>query len=92
MPDPPVGDRGGAVAGGDPEMHALPQAASDKPALDERPQFSLRNLIAIGFALCFLLAVALNLLWIITTVRIQGKLHNLEIADSYLFEIQQARR
>lgn len=92
MPDPPVGDHGGAVAGGDPEMRPLPGAAGKPAALDERPRFSLRNLIAIGFALCFLLAVALNLLWIVTTVRIQGKLHILEIADSYLFEIQQARR
>ena len=57
-----------------------------------RPRFSVRQLIVTGFAICFLLAVAVDCLWIFTASRVQEKLHFLEIADSYLFEIQQARR
>jgi two-component system NtrC family sensor kinase len=61
-------------------------------ALTSRPRFSVRQLIVTGFAICFLLAVAVDCLWIFTAYRVQEKLHFLEIADSYLFEIQQARR
>jgi two-component system, NtrC family, sensor kinase len=92
MPDSPADrhDRGAADAHED--KRPLPEVATDPAALDSRPVFNVRNLIAVGFALCFVLTVVLNVLWIVTTVRIQGKLHFLEIADSYLFEIQQARR
>jgi two-component system NtrC family sensor kinase len=65
---------------------------SETDALDARPRFSVRNLVTSGFALCFFLALAVNILWIVTAFRVQEKLHFLEIADTYLFEIQQARR
>jgi signal transduction histidine kinase len=65
---------------------------SEASALDTRPRFSVRNLVTSGFALCFFLALAVNILWIVTAFRVQEKLHFLEIADTYLFEIQQARR
>lgn len=67
-------------------------ASSDEGTLTSRPRFSVRNLIVTGFALCFVLALAMNVVWILTAHRVQEKLHFLEIADSYLFEIQQARR
>lgn len=85
-----------ADAGADGEVSGatipLPPVEADAGALASRPRFSVRELIVVGYAVCFVLAVALNLLWIVTALRVQGKLHFLEIADSYLFEIQQARR
>jgi hypothetical protein len=85
-------DRDESAAGPGPQAAALPQPGGDAEPLNSRPRFSVRNLIASGFALCFILALAVNFLWILTAFRIQEKLHFLEIADSYLFEIQQARR
>ena len=75
-----------------PDGSASPGAGSKVGPLTSRPRFSVRKLIVAGFALCFLLALVMNLLWILTAHRVQEKLHFLEIADSYLFEIQQARR
>jgi len=68
------------------------EAAPVPEALTSRPRLNVRHLIVSGFAICFLLAVAVDGLWIFTAFKVQEKLHFLEIADSYLFEIQQARR
>ena len=61
-------------------------------ALTSRPRFSVRFLIGAGFGLVFLFAVTANLLWIASIYRMEEKLHWLEVADKYLYEIQQARR
>jgi signal transduction histidine kinase len=83
----------GAAAAVSGRRPAGDQSAEASPeALISRPRFSVRRLIVTGFAICFLLVVAVDCMWIVIAFRIQAKLHFLEIADSYLFEIQQARR
>ena len=72
-----------------PEGEPLPVGP---PEADTRPRFSLRMLIILSLGVWFMLALGLNLLWYAMVVRIERKLHFLEVADSYLFEIQQARR
>ncbi|GAB4334161.1 MAG: hypothetical protein Kow0099_06150 [Candidatus Abyssubacteria bacterium] len=61
-------------------------------ALQERPIFSIRMQIylAVGLSLIIIFGVATSLL--ITTYMIENKVRFLEISNSYLFEIQQARR
>ena len=92
MTESDASDRSGPAAGRGQPGAALPLTSGEIEALKARPRFSVRHLITAGFALCFLLALAVNILWILTAFRIQEKLHFLEIADTYLFEIQQARR
>ncbi len=84
----------GSAATADPARAAAPASdpASQGEALTSRPRFTVRNLIIATFTVYFLAALGVNALWIATTLRVQEKLHFLEIADSYLFEIQQARR
>ncbi len=61
-------------------------------ALQERPKFSIRMQIylAVTLSLIIFFGVAMSLL--ITTYMIENKVRFLEISNSYLFEIQQARR
>jgi signal transduction histidine kinase len=61
-------------------------------ALKGRPKFSIRMqmFLALVFSFIILLGVAVALL--ITTYMIENKVLMLEISNSYLFEIQQARR
>jgi len=61
-------------------------------ALLERPGFSIRNKLTLGFLLFFLLSTGMTVTAWVTLNRIEQKLKFLEIADRYTTEIQQARR
>ena len=60
--------------------------------LHRRPSLSIRAKLAVSFALFFFLSFTVSVwsYWILT--RLEKKIEFLEIADSYLVEIQQARR
>jgi two-component system NtrC family sensor kinase len=61
-------------------------------ALLRRPSFSIRLHITLVLLFCFLLALVINGVLLLTVNKIEEKLYFLQVADSYLFEIQQARR
>jgi signal transduction histidine kinase len=61
-------------------------------ALKERPSFSIRTRIILGFLMLFLLSLGINITSVIMLTRIESKLVFLESASSYTFEVQQARR
>jgi len=61
-------------------------------ALKERPSFSVRTRIIMGFLMLFILSLGINITSVIMLTRIQSKLVFLESATSYSFEVQQARR
>jgi two-component system NtrC family sensor kinase len=61
-------------------------------ALKERPSLSIRTKISLGFILFFFLSLGITVASVIMLIRIQGKLVFVESAESYMFEIQQARR
>lgn len=61
-------------------------------ALKERPSFSIRSRIIMGFLMLFLLSLGISITSVIMLTRIQSKLVFLESASSCTFEIQQARR
>ncbi len=66
--------------------------AEAQRALKERPSLSIRTKISLGFILLFFLSLGITVASVIMLVRIQGKLVFVESAESYMFEIQQARR
>jgi len=76
----------GAVRAQPPEP-GLPTAA---PAA--RPRLSLWFRITSGFLICFLLALGITLLSYYVLLHLQTKLHFLEVADTLVLELQQARR
>jgi signal transduction histidine kinase len=61
-------------------------------ALLERPQFSIRSRLLLGFMLFLILNAAAELTAIITLNKLENKTRFLVIADRYTNEIQQARR
>lgn len=61
-------------------------------SLQERPSFSIRARLTLGFILFFFLSAAAILTVWYTVYRLEQRLHFLELADQYTFEIQQARR
>ncbi len=61
-------------------------------ALRERPSFSIRTRLSVGFILLLVLSLGIALVSILTTSRIQDKIYFLEATGRYTFEIQQARR
>ena len=61
-------------------------------ALKERPSFSVRTRISLGFLLLFLVSLGITVASLLILDRIEDKLLFLESATSYTFEIQQARR
>jgi two-component system NtrC family sensor kinase len=61
-------------------------------ALQERPLFSVRSVISLGFALWFVLSLAITIASIVILTKIEEKLYFMESASKYIFEIQQARR
>jgi len=68
---------------------------SDEPEnllLNRRPSISIRLRVAVSFSLFFLLSFTVTgwSYWVLT--KLENKIEFLEIADSYLVEIQQARR
>lgn len=61
-------------------------------ALEERPSLSIRARLTLGFLLFSLFSVAATLMVWYTVHKTERRLHFLELADRYTFEIQQARR
>jgi len=61
-------------------------------ALQERPKFSIRMQIYLAVALSLIVFFSVAMSLLITTYLIENKVRFLEISNSYLFEIQQARR
>jgi signal transduction histidine kinase len=61
-------------------------------ALLERPGFSIRNKLTLGFLLFFLLSTGMTVTAWVTLNRLEQKLKFLDITDRYTTEIQQARR
>ncbi len=61
-------------------------------ALKERPSFSIRSRLLLGFLLFFALNAAAEVTSIITLNRLDNKTRFLVVADRYTNEIQQARR
>ncbi len=61
-------------------------------ALLERPSFSVRSRLLLGFLLFFVLYAAAEITAFITLSRLESKTRFLVIADRYTSEIQQARR
>jgi two-component system NtrC family sensor kinase len=61
-------------------------------ALQERPLFSVRSVISLGFALWFILSLGITVASIVSLTKIEEKLNFLESASKYIFEVQQARR
>jgi len=70
---------------------ARPQPA---PAAEPEapPRLSLRLRIIAGFLLCFLLALSITVASYYVLVHLKTKLHFLEVADTLVLELQQARR
>jgi two-component system NtrC family sensor kinase len=73
-----------------PENSQSPDSVEKK--FTERPSLSIRTRITLGFLICFLMALGITLASLFFTVRLEEKLHFLEVADNFTFEIQQARR
>ncbi len=61
-------------------------------ALRERPSFSIRTRLTLGFLLWFILSLGVTIISMVTISRIKHKLYFTESAGHYTFEIQQARR
>jgi signal transduction histidine kinase len=61
-------------------------------AILERPNFSIRFNIIASFLICFVLALVSNMILLTTLRKMESRLYFLEVAQQYLFEIQQARR
>jgi signal transduction histidine kinase len=60
--------------------------------LRERPGISIRTRLTVGSVVWLVLSVAIAIFSVLTTSRIDNKLHFLEATGRYSFEIQQARR
>jgi signal transduction histidine kinase len=85
---------GSSAASSKQTLAAFPitmQEQLDK-ALRERPGFSIRNKLILGFLLFFILSTGMTVTAWVTLNRIERKLKFLEIVDRYTTEIQQARR
>jgi signal transduction histidine kinase len=61
-------------------------------ALKERPSFTIRSRISLGFILWFILSLGITAASFIILTKIEHKLEFMEAAGNYIFEIQQARR
>jgi signal transduction histidine kinase len=94
-------DRGGDISETSParvyQMDAsLPPLAGETVkedlALQRRPVFTIRAQLVVSFTLVFALCAAVTIWSIYTLSRLQQKLHFLQVTDSYMTEIQQARR
>jgi signal transduction histidine kinase len=78
----------------DLDMHAPVPEPEDQAlkALLQRPGFSIRSRLALGFFILFMLAAIITITSIFTLYRLESKLRFLEASDSFTSEIQQARR
>jgi signal transduction histidine kinase len=61
-------------------------------ALERRPKFSIRMQIYLALALSLIIFVGITISLLVVTYTIEDKVRLVEISNSYLFEIQQARR
>lgn len=61
-------------------------------ALKERPSFSIRSKVSLGFLLWFLLSLGITVATLVILRQVQKKLIFMESATRCTFEIQQARR
>ncbi len=90
----------GAVEPERPSVPPLPNgrdglsAAAEEAlrALKSRPSASIRARLGTSFALWFLVSLGITITSIVLMSGIKDKLHFLEVATVYLYEIQQARR
>ena len=67
-------------------------AVDSESMTTQRHRMSIRFRIALGFFICFFLALSITLLSLYVFIRLQTKLHFLEVADNFMLELQQARR
>jgi two-component system NtrC family sensor kinase len=75
------------------DTESIDQLKSDaQRALQERPILSVRSRISLGFALWFVLSLAITVGSIVIVSEIENKLYFMESAAKYIFEVQQARR
>jgi two-component system NtrC family sensor kinase len=81
----------GAHSSGQPAQQEAPMVAAQK-ALKERPAFSVRMQVGLSVLLLFVIVLALGLLTVATTSRVQQEIHLFEVTSKLLFEIDQARR
>lgn len=61
-------------------------------ALREKPSFSIRARLGLGFLLWLFLSLGITVAWLFTLQRIETKIHFIQAATSYTIEIQEARR
>ena len=77
----------------EPNTEPMDQLKSEaQRALQERPILSVRSVISLGFALWFILSLAITIASIVILTKIEEKLYFMESAGKYIFEVQQARR
>jgi len=82
------------AATGSSDQLSLLDELGDKAeqALRARPSFSIRKRLSLGFAVWFVLSIGIAIFSVVNVSQIRSKLHFLEAAQNYTFEIQQARR
>jgi|LQYC01.1.fsa_nt_gi Osmosensitive K+ channel histidine kinase len=75
------------------EITLMDKAETDaQKALQERPSFSIRARLSLGFFLFFILSFGVTVAALVIISRIESKLKFMEAVSIYTFEIQQARR
>jgi len=67
-------------------------ASQAQQLLKNRPSFSIMTRLSLGFVLWFVISMGIVIVSIYITSEVEKKLYFLEAADTYGFEIQQARR
>ncbi len=82
----------GAAVGAHSDAAVEDPGLATQRAILERPAISIRTRIAGGFVLLFLFMAAITGAAVMFVSNVTQKMHFLERAGSYLFEIQQARR
>lgn len=88
---PPLAADPIAAPGLAPQPQVQPELKPLSPPLGQ-PRLSVRFRIGFGFLICFLLSLSITLLSFYILVHLQTKLHFLEVADTFMLELQQARR
>lgn len=82
---------GGQGAGADRDERKAMVETIDK-SLGERPSFSFRLQLTLGFLLLFFLSMTIIIGSMTAIKRIQNKLHFFQASEKFLFEVEQARR
>lgn len=81
-----------ATPAGDPRTLLDDIAEEAQQALRERPSVSIRTRLTLAFLAWFVLSLAIAIFSMVNVSSIKQKLRFLEAAQSYTFEVQQARR